>query len=337
MSYARCLATLKPISGREAKVGYSRKGLMQVFGTSKVTFPLSFDRREFFAKSRQYSKGLSISGVQQKLSLRLDRDANELVVTGEGGEYILKPSPEEYPNAAENEHAAMLASRILGFETAQCALVPFSSGELAYLTRRFDRLEGGDKRPQEDLLQIGGYPSKAKYDVSYEHAGELVHQATGGKRAVLLDLFRRVLFAYAIGNNDLHAKNLSLQTTVGSRSRFYDKLTPNYDVLFVQAFDNTRDGQFLACDLLTDPETGEEEFTEPFQEYGFYTGYDFLELGRRYGLPEKAVIKAIRQQVDSQGDIVDLIQNSYMPDDMKREAKELVIGRCTAISIGIDR
>ncbi|GGX68961.1 type II toxin-antitoxin system HipA family toxin [Saccharospirillum salsuginis] len=337
MTYDRCLATLKAISGREAASGYSQRALKQVFGTSKVTFPLSYDRQEFFSKSVEYSKGISISGVQEKLSLRLDRASNELVVTRNNGEYILKPSPEAFPNAAENEHAAMLASQKIGIETALCTLVPFKTGELAYLTRRFDRLESGDKRPQEDLLQIGGLPPKAKYDVSYEKAGELVDQATGGKRAVKLDLFRRVLFAYAIGNNDLHTKNLSLQRAVESSSRFYDKLTPNYDVLFVQAFDNTKEGQFMACDLLTDPETGEEEFTEPYQEYGFYTGYDFLELGRRYGLPERAVIRAIRNQVDSQGDMIELIQSSYMPEEMKREAEVIVVGRCRAISTGIDR
>ncbi len=114
--------------------------------------PLPFSRAEFFRSSKYNIQGLSISGVQQKLSLRKN-EKNELVATAKGCEYILKPSPEAYPNAAENEHAAMQVSRHTGIDTAQCGLVTFKGGELAYITKRFDRQSDGSKLHQEDLLQ----------------------------------------------------------------------------------------------------------------------------------------------------------------------------------------
>lgn len=336
MSYDRCLATLAPLTGKEQNVGYKKSAVQSLFDTTKVKLPLSFDRKAFFQQGPKATKGMSISGVQQKLSLRLNADG-ELEPTAEGGEYILKPSPEEYPNAAENEHAGMMASKLVGIPTAECALVAFSDGELAYLTRRFDRLADGNKVHQEDLLQIGTRAPDQKYDVSYEQAGELVDQGTRGKVAVKVDLFRRIVLAYAIGNNDLHMKNLSLQKLPGSTGAFFDRLTPNYDVLFTQAIENLKNGSFLACDLLTGPTKDEEAFTEHYKYYGFYTGYDFIALGKRYKLNEKVIHGALERQITKQPELLTLIENSYMPEEMKQEASELVTGRTKALSIGVSR
>ncbi|MEX2365954.1 MAG: HipA domain-containing protein, partial [Pseudohongiellaceae bacterium] len=284
--------------------------------------PLAFDRREFFTRSAANAKGLSISGVQQKLSLLLNPKTRTLDQTAEGGEYILKPSPEEYPNAAENEHAAMLASKVMGIDTAACSLVRFADGELAYVTRRFDRQADGGKIHQEDLLQISGKHPDDKYAMSYEQAGEFVHRATKGKLAVIRDLFRRVMFSYVIGNNDLHFKNLSLQRLHDTPEGYFDQLTPTYDVLFVQAFPESQHGQFLACDLFTGHDG--EVFVSQSQEYGFFTGHDFLELGHRYGLPEKARRMAVLEQINKRDALLAVIESSFMPEPMMREASKLV-------------
>lgn len=337
MSFDKCLASLKPLAQKEAERGYRKQDMLRLFGTTQVVLPLGFDRQEFFSKSAEATHGMSISGVQEKLSLKLDRKTGTLEPTTEGGEYILKPSPEAFPHAAENEHTAMLASKLLGIETAECTLVAFKSGELAYLTRRFDRLGPDEKVHQEDLLQIADRPARDKYRISYESAGELVDNATGGKQAAKLDLFRRILFAYATGNNDLHMKNISLHRLPDNQTDYFDKLTPNYDVLFVQAFVNAKHGEFMACDLLTDPENGEEQFSEHYQHYGFYTGHDFLELGRRYGLPTKVAEKALHTQTSRQYDLLALIETSYMPDTMKQEATVLVRERSKGLTIGVDR
>ena len=120
--------------------GYRDADFRSLFGSLKVSPQLPYSRSEFQQNSVKYIKGMSISGVQQKLSLKIDQDYR-LIPVSEGGQYILKPSPEEFPNAAENEHAAMITSNLLKTETAACGLVSFSDGELAYITKRFDRLD----------------------------------------------------------------------------------------------------------------------------------------------------------------------------------------------------
>jgi serine/threonine-protein kinase HipA len=62
---------------------------------------LPFSRKEFFRGSLQSIPGMSISGVHQKLSLKLSEEY-QLVTTVEDGEYIIKPSPETYSHAADS-------------------------------------------------------------------------------------------------------------------------------------------------------------------------------------------------------------------------------------------
>lgn len=335
MTVDRCLASLKPLTTAERKVGYKKSALRQLFGTQRVSLPLSFSRKDFFQCSAKSALGMSISGLQQKLSLRLDEKTGLLAPASQGGEYILKPSPEQYPHAAENEHAGMMASRLMDIQTAECGLVAFSDGELAYLTRRFDRLPGGVKVHQEDLLQIGGLQPDRKYDPTYEAAGAIIHMATNGKRVALRDLFKRVLLSFVIGNNDLHMKNLSLQKAQGQRGQYFDHLSPSYDVLFVQAIPALKEGTFLACGLLRDPDDDDEFFTSAFERYGYYTGYDFTEFGRRLELPEKLVRSLLLEQISKKDDLLALIDNSYMPAAMKGEARALVSDRIAMIATGV--
>ena len=271
---------------------------------------------------------MSISGVQQKLSLKID-DKYQLVPVSEGGEYILKPSPEEFPCAAQNEHAAMITSSALGIETAACGLVAFSDGQLAYITKRFDRLEGGKKRHQEDLMQGFGMNSTGKYDQNYETAGKLIYKMTNGKKFAVLDFIKRVIHAYLIGNDDLHLKNISLQKGSDNSSRYYDRLTPNYDSLFTDTFENMSSDGFLALDLL------KSGFSDQYQNYGYYTGYDFIELSLRLDIPEKLIRKTVAEMVNKKDALLDVVTRSYMPVEMKTKAHALIRDRSRALSIGL--
>jgi serine/threonine-protein kinase HipA len=331
-----CKISLKKLTGKQTRTGYHNGEFKKLFGSTKVDPRLPFTRSGFFQESRKKARGMSISGVQQKLSLK-ESEKHKLVATVEGGEYILKPGPEAYPCAAENEHAAMRVSQLLGIDTAQCCLVSFAGGELAYLTRRFDRQEGGGKLHQEDLMQCSDLPSDDKYSKTYEEAGKLVHKVTNGKQAAVLDFVRRVITAYVMGNDDLHLKNFSVQRFPGNTSHYYDKLTPNYDCLFCAAFndseaENTGMG-LLALGLLHDPENGDEYFTDLYEYYGYYTGYDFLELAGRLDLPEKPIRTFMAKLKDSQKKIIELIDHSFMPDRMKARASAMVENRLRAIQI----
>ncbi|MDC7234686.1 MAG: HipA domain-containing protein [Spirochaetales bacterium] len=270
---------------------------------------------------------MSISGIQQKLSLKRDSE-NKLVMTAKAGEYILKPSPEAFPHAAENEQCAMALSHLAGIPTAVCALIPFSDGEFAYLTRRYDRIEG-KKLHQEDLAQGFNISSSGKYSKSYEECLALVHSMSGGKMAVVRELYKRIIFAWLIGNDDMHLKNISLIRKEDNRTPFYDSLTPSYDQLFASSFSNSLKIGYLALDLLKEEHGG--IFSTGYQKLGYYTSADFKELGYRAGLLPKAIKSVIDHFINLEDDMTDMIFRSYMPDLMKQRAADTLKHRFIAL------
>jgi serine/threonine-protein kinase HipA len=326
-----CRISLKPIKTKSKYPDYLDSEFRKIFQSLRVNPVLSFTRKEFFRQSPIKSKGMSISGVQQKLSVKIDSN-KELKITATGGEYILKPSPETYPHASENEHCAMLTSKLLGIDTALCGLVSFSDGELVYITKRFDRNDD-DKIHQEDLVQGFGMKSEDKYSHSYETAGKLINTMTNGKASVVFDFFCRVIHAYIIGNDDMHLKNISLQKFPGNTGLYYDRMTPNYDCLFTTAFDTAPISDFLALDLLKDEKNG--IFSNAYEQYGFYTGHDFKILGNRLGLREKPVTTLINTMKKKGPLLMDLIKCSAMPEKMKEKAGVIISERIKALGIQI--
>lgn len=326
-----CLITLQPLDGTKKHDGESldnaRKAL---FGRTSIKPMLNYSRSELFQGAVKYVKGMSISGVQQKLSLKIEN--GELVPTTTGGEFILKPSPEAFPHAAENEQLGMEISRALGIPTAACGLIRFNNGELAYITKRFDRLADGTKLHQEDLAQAQGLASDNKYHGTYEEAGKRLYEISGEKLSVVSDMVNRILQAYLIANGDMHLKNISLQRDIGNTSRFYDRLTPNYDQLSSSIYPDIDTNGFLALGLLADSD-GEEEFSENYDHYGYYTGSDFIKLGTRLGLNEKAILASLKNIEAKSNLVASLIDRSFLPAHLKHEFKEIVISRLRALRV----
>lgn len=322
----RCKISLNLLRGVERVPGYSDRALRELFGTTRVAPQLPYTGTEFFRSGTGVTRGMSISGVQAKLSLAFEGE--HLVPVTKGGRYILKPSPQGYPNAAENEHAAMLASRAIGIDTARCGLVSFSDGELAYLTQRFDRDADGRRLIQEELASVAGLGADAKYETSYEALGLTIEEASAGKRALVLDFFARVMFAYVIGNDDLHAKNISLLRHANNTTRYFDVLAPNYDVLFVTSLEGEGSNNFLALDILDDGDTPE------FGVYGYPTGHSFIELGKRLSLPLQAVRGVYARLRKAAPNVERVIRSSFMPAPMKNRALTVFKGRLGVVAKG---
>jgi len=321
-----CKISLRAVTRSSKYPDYQNSAFTNLSTSLRVRPALNLTRAAFKRESVRYIKGLSISGVQQKLSMTINA-THEIEPVNIGGRYILKPSPAESPNAAENEHTAMLSGRLLGISTADCGLVNFADGELVYITRRFDRTDGDSKLHQEDLLQGFDTQSDDKYSRSHEEAGALILDMTNGRKTVVLDYLKRIMHAYLIGNDDMHLKNTSLQKNAGNSTRFYDRLTPHYDCLFASAYENRDAADFLALDLFADG------LSERFEEYGFYTGFDFIELARRFGISEKPVRSFVKEIEARMPELLALIDHSYMPDAMKAAARDQVIDRLQALQI----
>ena len=105
---------------------YCNSCKQMLFNNQKVIHILNFTRAEFNKIKREKSGSLSISGIQIKHSMKLIN--NELVLSEEKGEYILKPIPTgSYENLGQvpaNEHLTMqIASQIYNLNVADNGII----------------------------------------------------------------------------------------------------------------------------------------------------------------------------------------------------------------------
>jgi len=180
----------------------------KIFGIDKEPF-VDFTLSEVSLKAREMVGKMSISGVQPKLSVKLVSKAESphLEVTGEGGQYILKPQVQAFANLPENEDLCMNIAEDLDIDTPPHCLVHLKDKSLAYVVKRFDR-EGLRKIHQEDFAQILG--KQDKYDGSVEEIGRKLKEVSEVPGLDVQLFFERVVFNFLIGNGDAHAKNYSV-------------------------------------------------------------------------------------------------------------------------------
>ena len=225
-----CKICLKKVSKNQRRNDYHNLCLIKLFDSTSIDPKLPFSRDVFRSEfSKIYTKGMSISGVQKKLSLKIEN--NLLTLTSTGGTYILKPTTEEFPELSENEHLSMLIGRLLDIETSPFGLVKFANGELVYIIKRFD-WKNDHKIHNEDMASIFNLNrdehEEYKYSQSYEAVGKKIKEITGGKLAVVLDFFNRLVYNYLIQNGDYHLKNISVIAERLTQSGYYESLGPNF-------------------------------------------------------------------------------------------------------------
>jgi len=172
---------------------------------------------------------LALTGVQPKISLSLNGEQGNkrLTLVGLWGDYILKPQSTDFALMPEVEDLTMHLAKLFKIDTAEHALIRTSSGELAYITKRFDRVKG-KKIHVEDLCQLSELLTEQKYKSSYERVGKIIKQYATNSGLDVIKYFRLVLFSFLTGNNDMHLKNFSLMHT--DRGILF---SPAYDLLNV--------------------------------------------------------------------------------------------------------
>lgn len=169
----------------------------------------------------------------------------------ENGTYIIKPSPAQFSNLAENEHAIMTIASICKFQLPPFGLIHLNDGELAFIIQRYDR-EVGTKLHQEQLDSamevndkfgnVNGFQT-----ISYSKAGAFIAQNLKGVQQYA-DFYRRVIFSYVVGNNDHHLRNFSL---LYSNRDALQTLSPVYDVVSVQPYGEYFYGSYMSLPLLS--------------------------------------------------------------------------------------
>ena len=195
--------------------------LKSMFGTIKEPV-IKFSLSEISLKAQEMIGKLSISGVQPKLSMILDKKKSELVPVAEGGEYILKPQT-HFPHLPENEQCCMDIAQDLGIDVPGHCLLKLNDGSFVYIVKRFDR-QGKRKIHQEDFGQILG---KKKYDGSAEQIGRVLKNISAVPGLDVQLLFERIVLNFLIGNGDAHLKNFSVNYDQAGQIR----LSPAYDIV----------------------------------------------------------------------------------------------------------
>jgi serine/threonine-protein kinase HipA len=320
----RCMSTLADIP----RQGYSQVAERRLAGGNrKFPFRLTFNRTDVVEFRMRAAEHMSISGIQDKISLKLIR--GQLVPTEKDGEYILKPVPSaDIPlfkaDVPANEHLTMqIASQVFGIDTAINGCIYFANGELAYITRRFDR-RAGVKIGQEDFCQLSNRTEETagrnyKYDGTYEEAGRILKQYCGAYSVEAEKLFARIVFNYAFSNGDAHLKNFSL-----FESEFGDFiLTPAYDLLCT-SLHFPEEGR-TALDLFDDFET------ESFRQNAFYRRPDFLKLAGFYGMQMGRAERYLNQFANNKDKTFDLIGRSLLSDPAKADFGARFTDRLKAI------
>lgn len=185
---------------------------------------LDLSLSDFSRKAQQMAGTLSISGVQPKLSLRLNKKNKSFDVVSEDGEYIIKPQVATFPNLPQNEHVCMTIANNIGISVPPHTLLKLKDDSWSYIIKRFDRNKGR-KIHQEDFFQI--LNKKDKYKGSFEEIGRKLVEVSEFPGLDIQYLYERIVFFFIIGNGDAHLKNFSILYNLDGSIR----LSPAYDIV----------------------------------------------------------------------------------------------------------
>lgn len=309
LSIKNCPGTLA-----EGFNSYSRTCLKRVFEGKAVHYVLPYDSPatndatdELFEQNR---KRMSISGVQEKFSVLLEKNKLRLIDEGERGTYILKPIPGAGKNPDQmpaNEHLTMqIARQVYGIETAENALIFFKNGAPAYITRRFDVKNDGTKLAQEDFAALAGRTPQThgehyKYLGNYFELFQLMQTYLPGYKSEAPKLLKLLIFNYLFSNGDAHFKNFSiLETQMGD-----NRLSPAYDLLNSRIHINDKD--FALEDGLLPKNLAHGKIS-----------VQFAKLAEIAGISEKIFKNITELLISKSAEVEKLITASYLNDKTKR-------------------
>lgn len=105
------------------------------------------------------------------------------------------------------EYACALMARAAGITMSECRLLE-EGGRRHFMTRRFDRVDGGQKRHMQSLSAMAHYDFNLAGAYSYEQALAVIRQL-GLPMSAIEEQFRRMVFNILARNQDDHVKNIA--------------------------------------------------------------------------------------------------------------------------------
>lgn len=253
-------------------------------------------------------RSVAVTGVQPKLSLTIERTPGDpkksrFMIVGLWGNFILKPPTAEFQALPENEDLTMHLASLFDLPTADHSLIRLQSGELAYITKRFDRANG-EKLALEDMCQLTETLTADKYHSSMERIGKAIAKYSSQPGLDAIHFFELALFSFLTGNADMHLKNFSLLTTANEII-----LSPAYDLLSTKIA-IPDDKEEIALTLNGRKRKLDKE--------------DFDAFAKNLKIPDKTIQNTRTRFKDCLKRVEEWIAISFLPDEMKSLYKKIV-------------
>jgi serine/threonine-protein kinase HipA len=165
--------------------------------------------------------GTSAGGARAKAVIAWNRETNEVrsgqITAGNGFDYWLlkfdgvtgnKDKELEDPKGyGAIEYAYYLMAKAAGITMSECRLLE-ENGRRHFMTRRFDRLDGGEKLHMQSLCALAHFDFNHAGAYGYEQAFLVIRQLNLPMAAVE-EQFRRMAFNIIARNQDDHVKNIA--------------------------------------------------------------------------------------------------------------------------------
>ncbi len=309
----KCLYCYKEL--KEGQTDYHPACAKKLFGTKTAPL-LPYKRQQIGDLAKMVVRSqTTLTGVQAKLSLDVNaggkNEPSRFTIVGLWGRYILKPQTDTYRCLPELEDLTMHMAEAAKIAVVPHGLIRFADGELCYITRRIDRTANGGKIAMEDMCQLSERLTEYKYKGSYEQIARLIRKYSATPQLDLVNYWEVVVFSWIAGNSDMHLKNFSLYKTPMGFC-----LTPAYDLLST---------------LTVMPEDREELALTLNGKKRKLQRKDFENAMLASGLSEKVIENMARKFRKAVAKWLDIIDSSFLPADMRKEYKRLVIRRVLAI------
>lgn len=312
-----CFCCGKPLKTENDK-GWHKACIKHFFGTADIP-EIEIDEKALESLAAQStSKGLTVPGVQKKLSLHLSSDKNNprLTLVNYPTGYILKPQVKEFECLPEAEQLVMTMADATGISTVPHALIK-SGDNLAYITKRIDRIFGKTEikmLAMEDFCQLDLRVTADKYKGSYERCAKVIGRYSSQIGLDMAELFMRLVFSFVVGNSDMHLKNFSLIETDEASNTYV--LSPAYDLLPVNVIM---------------PEDTEEFALALNGKKTHIRKKDFFVFAEECGISKASAEKMIAKIVSMKPKYIEMCNDSLLPDHLKERFAELIEQRCKVL------
>lgn len=285
---------------------YSSKGLKLLSPKLTSFHNLPFSASEQRQEAVNRASKFSIQGVQPKLSAVLSIKKEQFEIVDQFGNFIIKPQSDIFPELPENEDLTMRMAKLYGIEVPLHGLVYSKDNSKSYFIKRFDRYSKGRKFATEDFAQLTGSSRETKYNFTMEKIVKVLDDFCTFPSIEKAELFKRILFCFITGNEDMHLKNFSLITKSGKTT-----LAPAYDFLNSSiAIKNPQEEMALKL-------KGKKSNFKAVDLIDYFAK-------ERLGLNDKIIEQIIKKMFDNVEKWNELIEISFLSEEMKEKYFKLL-------------